>query len=286
LDAFGYTSSYGWALSVFGSADEKQLAFRLGLAVAVVWVAGVILLSINHNLIRILEGYGALNPARILKYWSMRVFDKLSAEHEKIEKQRVDGKIPPGLMGAHSRVRLRLGNEFPEQRRLLLPTRFGNVVRAFERYPQVIYSIDAITTWARLQALIPQAYAGLLDDAKAQLDFWVNLWFGFSVLALGALGLLAYSRQWSLTLVFMAALVVAVIAAKVGQTAAAQWGAFVKGAFDLYRGELCKQLGLEMPRSVESERQMWTRISQTFLFRRPEYADALTRFRPLKGEKK
>lgn len=284
LDLYKYSSIYSWGLGILGSADEKQLAFRLGLAVVIAWAAGVLLLSINHNLIRLLEGYGPFNPARLLKCWSSRAFDKLVAEDKAIEAKRVDGKIPPDLRGDHSRVRARLGNEFPEEKRLLLPTRFGNVIRAFERYPQVTYGIEAIHTWPRLQALIPESYTGLLEDAKAQLDFWVNLWFGFAVLAVGTLGFLAYSRQYSLGLVFAVAVVLAMAAAKVGQTAAAQWGVLVKGAFDLYRGELCKQIGLEMPRSVESERQMWTRVSQTFLFRRPEYAEKLTVFRPLRVE--
>jgi hypothetical protein len=285
-DAYLRTSIYRWALATLGSADEKQLAFRLGLAVAIAWVAGVVLLSINHTLIRLLEGYGLLNPARLLKWWSVSVFDGLTAEHDAIEAQRVDGRIPPQLAPAHSRVRLRLGNEFPEEGRLLLPTRFGNVIRAFERYPQVIYKIDAIHTWPRLQAFVPEAYAGLLDDAKAQLDFWVNVWFGLCVLAISAAALFICSGNCSLGFVFAAAVILAMAAAKGGQMAAAQWGELVKGAFDLYRGDLCKQLGLEMPRSIESERAMWTSVSQTFIFRRAEYADGLTHFRPLKGEEK
>lgn len=283
-DLYCFSSIYRWAFGILGSADEKQLAFRLGLAVAIIWAGGVVLLSINQTLIRLLEGYGVLNPAQLLKWRSLMVFDALTAEHDGLEKQRVNGRIPAKLAGAHSQARSRLGNEFPERREILLPTRFGNVIRAFERYPRLIYGIEGIQMWPRLQALIPADYAGLLDDAKTQLDFWVNLWFGFLLLALGAVGVLTYSRNWSVALVFAAAVLLAGLAAKVGQTAAGQWGMLVKGAFDLYRGELCKQLGLEMPRSIEIERQMWTRLSQTFRFRRPEYADRLTAFRPLRGE--
>jgi hypothetical protein len=285
LDAYANTRIYAWALQAIGSADEKQLAFQTGLALAIAWMGGIILLSINYNLIRILEGYGRFNPAYPLKYWSLKVFNDLSKEHNEIEAQRQDGKTPAHLRSAHSRVRYRLGNEFPETESLLLPTRFGNIFRAFERYPQVIYSIDAIHTWPRIQALIPKSYGALLNDAKAQLDFLVNLWFGFSLLAIGTATLFVYSRSFSLMFPFIAAIILAVFSAKLGQIAAAQWGVLVKGAFDLYRGDLCKQLGFNMPRSIKSERQMWTAVSQTFLYRRPEYADKSTRFRSLIGEK-
>jgi hypothetical protein len=284
LDFYGHSSVYSWALRLFGSADEKQLAFRLGLGLALAWVGGVVLLSINHSLIRTLEGYGRFNPARLLKRWSASKFDDLKKQHDDIEGKRKDGKVPSELRGAHSRLRSRLGNEFPEAERLLLPTRFGNVIRAFERYPQIIYNIDAIHTWPRLQALIPERYGAMLDDARAQLDFWVNLWFGFVLLTLEAIVLLIYSRQISLLVAVIAAIILAMLAAKVGQRAASQWGMLVKGAFDLYRGELCKQLGFEMPRSITVERQMWTVISQTFIFRRAEYADEFTCFRPLKAK--
>jgi hypothetical protein len=290
-DFFLHAGFHDHVVAFFAVNDEKVLAFRLGLSVAVAWVAGVVLLSINHNLIRLLEGYGRFNPARLLKSRSTAVFDRLTAEHAAIETQRVSGKIPQALVASHFLVRYRLGNEFPEQRRLLLPTRFGNVLRAFERYPQVIYSMDSIHIWPRLQALIPENYRSLLDDAKAQLDFWVNLWFSFLLLALGTLAIFIYARNYTLgptnyTLgaVSAAAVILAIGAAKLAQTAAAQWGMLVKGAFDLYRGELCKQLGLDMPQSLEDERQMWRRVSQTFLLRRAEYADDLTRFRPRKNE--
>jgi len=286
LDMNASTGTYAWVLKTIGSADEKQLAFLVGLAVAIVWVVGITLISINYNLIRLLEGYGWCNPAHLLKSRSLKVFNDLNEEHNKIEAQRQDGEIPPKLMSAHSRVRYRLGNEFPEKESLLLPTRFGNIVRAFERYPQLIYCIDAIQTWPRLQALVPENYGALLDDAKAQLDFLVNLWFGFSLLAVGSAALFLHSHNFSLVVPFVGAIALAVAVAKIGQIAAAQWGVLVKGAFDLYRGDLCKQLGFKMPRSIESERQMWTAISQTFIFRRPEYADRLTPFRSVTEEEK
>lgn len=283
LDLSGLTTLYASAYEQFGSADEKQLAFRLGLLLAAIWIFGVVLLAINYNLIRILEGYGAANPARLWKSWSLSIFRDLNARHDAIEAQRVDGRIPANLQGEHGILRRRLGDEFPERESLVLPTRFGNVVRAFERYPQLIYRIEAISAWPRLQAVIPEGYMELLDEAKAQLDLWVNLWFGSLLVGLTALGLLLWTGQCEMAWATLAGVLLAIIVARVAQRPAGHWGILVKGAFDLYRGELCKQLGFEMPRSIAFERSMWTAVSQAFLYRRGEYADNFTRYRPLEG---
>ena len=283
LDVSALTSVFAAGYKLLGSADEKQLVFRLGLLLAIIWLVGVVLLAINYKLIRILEGYGAANPARLWRGWSSGIFLDLTARHEAIETQRVDGRVPEPLQAEHRLLRRRLGNEFPEAESLVLPTRFGNVVRAFERYPQVIYGIEAINTWPRLQAVIPAGYLTLLDEAKAQLDLWVNLWFGGLLVAAVALAALIWSGTCAAIFAILAALVLAVASAKVAQDAAGQWGALVKGAFDLYRGELCKQLGFEMPRSITVERSMWTAAGQAFLYRRRDYADNFTRYRPLEG---
>ena len=283
LDFSELTTVYAAGYTLFGSADEKQLAFRLGLMLAITWVFGIVLLAINYNLIRLLEGYGAVNPARLWKAWSISIFRDLTKRHGEIEAKRVDGKVPAELQAEHGRLRLRLGNDFPERESLVLPTRFGNVVRAFERYPQLIYGIDAISAWPRLQALIPEGYMNLLDESKSQLDLWINLWFGSLLAAATALAMFAYSGECILILPATGAVVVALLCAKVAQRAGAHWGVLVKGAFDLYRGELCKQLGFEMPRSIAVERSMWRVVSQAFLYRRGEYADSFTQYRPLKG---
>ena len=188
---------------------------------------------------------------------------------------------------------MRLSNEFPESRHLILSTRFGNIVRAFERYPQVIYNIDAIRSWTRLQAVLPDGYKASLEAAKAVLDFFVNLWFGATLIATIAFyGIIFIAVVGSQSGSMRAAVVTAVcgilsaiLAAKYAQGAAAQWGELVKGAFDLYRGDLCRQLGFELPRSIERERQMWAPICRTMIYRQARYADQFTVFRPLADRK-
>jgi hypothetical protein len=286
-DLSGTMSLLSFLKKAFIEADEKKLAIHLSITLILVWAFATFLMVINFKLIRALEGYGILNPARLLKWRSLHIFDKLNARINWISAQKKP--LSEDHLTERRRLRMRLGNEFPEARHLVLPTRFGNIVRAFERYPQVIYNIDAIRSWTRLQAVLPDGYKGSLEAAKAILDFFVNLWFGATLIATIALLRVAFAAKVGLEARSMLALIAiaifgilsAIFAAKSAQSAAAQWGELVKGAFDLYRGDLCRQLGFELPRSIERERQMWAPICRTMIYRQARYAEQFTIFRPL-----
>jgi len=289
LQALDYVQFGTILKSTFLEADEKVGAVRVALGVALIWVFGVILLAVNFQLIRTLEGYGRFNPARLWKWYSLSLFDKTTRRLTELSQRARVANLSPAEGSEQRALTRHLAEEFPERRELILPTRFGNIIRAFERYPQVIYNIEPIRLWMRLQAVIPQDYRNLLDDAKAMLDFYVNLWCGTILVALSVLAALVracYCLVPSVSIagsvfVIIVALIGATGAAKLAQSAAFGWGELVKGAFDLYRGELCKQLGFEMPRSIEREREMWTPICQAMLYRSPAVARQFTIFRPL-----
>lgn len=287
LHAVGYIQVDMVLKKTVVDADEKVLAIRLGLGVAILWVLALVLLVINFPLIRILEGYGRINPARLWEWWPHYLFDTMAPRLGALDQKRKTGPANEAEDSERRTLRERLAVELPERKDLILPTRFGNVVRAFERYPQIIYGIEPIRTWMRLQAVIPQDYGQMLDDAKTMLDFYVNLWFGAILVAAIVFGGLLHDCYLTLSSPYAAAsgvtiviaLMTAVGSAKQAQGTAAQWGELVKGAFDLYRGELCKQLGLEMPASIDQERKMWEAMGQTMLYRQADYANKLTEFR-------
>jgi len=52
-------------------------------------------------------------------------------------------------------------------------------------------------------------------------------------------------------------------------SAASAWGAKVKGAFDLYRNDLLKQLGYDrLPSTLKEEKNLWDLISLRMILRR------------------
>jgi hypothetical protein len=248
-----------------------------------VWLFAVALMALNYSIIRILEGYGKLNPFHLIGCRLRSEFRKLkSAEasaREEIAALAAVQKSDPALSKEFADVLLRLANDFPDDEGWLLPTRFGNTIRAFEVYPRVIYGPDGIPGWDRLVAVIPKDFREEINDAKSLVDFWLNLWFGAIVVILVYPGLAyrdhALSRPW----IPVAALVFAVFAAAAARMLARNWGALIKSAFDVYRADLRDKFKLKAPRSVPQERAMWQLLSQVMVFRSKDAADRLTQYR-------
>jgi hypothetical protein len=172
---------------------------------------------------------------------------------------------------------------FPRYPRDLLPFLFGNAVRAFETYPQEMYGFEATCGWSRLLAVVPKDYRELLDSAKAEVDYLVNVWFLSIVLAVEYLGLSGLRMEyvglgWRMEAqtfywAALGALVLAsvCISALCSVGAAVRWGELVKGAFDTYLPSLHEQLGLPRPATREEEAEQWTQFSYGFLFRDPKW---------------
>lgn len=78
------------------------------------------------------------------------------------------------LADEHSRIGRELYAGFPLPPGRVLPTRLGNVIRAFESYPEHQYRISAIPMWPRLVAVIDKDYASALADQRASFDFMLN----------------------------------------------------------------------------------------------------------------
>jgi hypothetical protein len=162
-------------------------------------------------------------------------------------------------------TRLR-AEQFPTRRESLLPTAFGNAIRAFETYPYKMYGIEGTRGWTRLLAVIPKDYRELIDDGKAQMDFWVNLW------AVSVLYILTYCLYgvlvgpWELLWTTIPALVLAFLASSAAKRAAIGWGSSVKASFDIFLPDLRAKLELPFPTDIRNEREQWNRFSKAFLY--------------------
>lgn len=183
----------------------------------------------------------------------------------------------------------RLVTIFPRDAEAVLPTGLGNVIRSFEHYPQRQYKMASITLWPRLVAKIDKDYAVAIDDAKTSFDFFINCSVLSAILALMILfvGLIyptsfvsaRLSIPWIFEIVFFVVLAYVAYLLSIGRASA--WGDMVKGAFDLYRWDLLKQLGYKVvPSTMEEERNLWAAISRQLIYgdlpktRLPEYDKA------------
>lgn len=164
-----------------------------------------------------------------------------------------------------------LNKDYPERAGLVLPTRLGNVIRSFERYPAWQYDIESIEVWPRLRGVIEKDYASAIDEALGSLSFLLNL----SLLS-GSLGMLILGAgvwnppdRFLLRVLLPAAIAggLSYFLYLVAIPQANRWGVLFKGAFDLYRWDLLKKMGYrQMPKERKEERRLWRAISfQTML---------------------
>jgi hypothetical protein len=288
--AFGYYDRMATLLIKSDSAKSYSEWLGAAISIFILWVGGVALMALNRPIIRFFEGYSKYNPLRLLLLPSKkRSFARLTAA---IAELRKEGRVLATATGTSwSASRRELYNnlmseqvQYPDREDFVLPTRFGNVLRAFEVYSRVIYGLEAIQGWPRLVSVIPVDFRETIDDAKAQLDFWVNLWVGGLVVALFYGVLFAAKGLVPQPWIPAVALLIAFFAANGARAAAGQWGALVMSAFDLFRGDLCKKLGLKMPSTITKEREMWQLMSQVMTYRSQEAADRLSHFRDTAGE--
>jgi hypothetical protein len=279
--AAGILAVYGDFDAIQGFVQEDK---TLGSTVALagIWLLSIVLMALNNGLIRLLEGYGRANPFRVVGKLQRRRYDALTREVRDIEatlRAAPDLAATERMTARRAVILRRLAVEFPDAAEHLLPTRLGNIIRAFEVYPRVIYRLEGIQGWSRLVGIIPAEYQAAVDEAKAQMDFWLNLFVGGMLLIL-----LHFAWAWRhgffgpcwIPLVCLAVSLTAYILI---HGAAIAWGSLVTSAFDLYRGELCKKLGFTMPLTIEHERVMWTAVSQVAVYRSAEVAESFNPFR-------
>lgn len=235
--------------------DHAALAAILGPLLLGLWA--ISLLAINPVILRVKEGY----PYRHLPWATLRQRKRYKWLREEIRRIKRDTGPSP-LLG---RLQTRLATHFPADESLILPTPFGNAVRAFEAYPVQMYGFEATRGWTRLLAVVPADYRDLIEGAKAEVDFLVNLW-ALSWLFLAEYAAFAVGARRFESLLFPIGAITSIwLSSYWSLGAAVRWGEMVKAAFDVFLPELRKRLGLRQPRTRNEERKMWDSFSQAFL---------------------
>ena len=179
-----------------------------------------------------------------------------------------------------------LAQRYPDEESFVLPTAFGNALRAFEVYPRVMYGFESIDGWSRILAVLPKEFRELIDDAKAQVDWWVNLAVLSFILLVGYWA--AFLSKWSSTLAWYSIVLNAVLPLALfaflnwfffwrATSAVIGWGDYVKAAFDIYRFTLLESMNIDAPKSRATEKDLWTNFSQAILFRLPRLLPDLKR---------
>jgi hypothetical protein len=238
-------------------------------------LGGVMLLVLNYEIYRILEGYGQYNPMKLLGGIEKRRFKnhvkQVEALNQKLRAYRSAGEdFPPELRSKRNVLMWRMAERFPSKESELLPTAMGNTIKAFEEYSRIMYGLDIIAGWSRLNAVIPKDYREMIDTAKAVTDFWLNLWLLGILIVVEYFGLVIHAGSWKIIWFPPAAILVAWIAKSRARAAAVDWGDLIKASVDSFIVELRKKLDFPAPADTDEERRLWQDFSRAMLYKDPK----------------
>jgi hypothetical protein len=220
---------------------------------------GLLLLGVEFPIIRLFEGYPLLRvrwlgPLVSLLVWGQaRAFDRLVKRKELARQGAPAAELDSGLAAWHA-----LDWRFPYRRDRLLPSRFGNAIRASEDYAEQRWGLDAIAAWPRVEPLLSEQEQSLHADAKTDVAFFLN-----SVLLSVALGVvLIVDEIWHSPLdgsfawlLYVIPFTVAYVAYRFAVGAGMRWGTEKRASIDLHRLEVYERLGVREPTGFADERK-------------------------------
>jgi hypothetical protein len=266
-----------------------QTILDLTLAVFTAWMISILLMIVNREIYRVLEGYGKYNPLRALGSRSRAAYKSKRGRLKKLNDQYYQPQFTQDLADERMNLMIELAQRYPYREDLVLPTAFGNTVRAFETYPNAMYGFEGIDGWARILTVVPKEYRELIDDVKSQVDWWVNLGALSFFFLLEFWICILYKWKLSLPWEYHVLNLLVPIGIFTGLnyffmwravSSAIGWGDFVKSAFDAYRFDLLERLDIDIPRTRAEEKTTWLKYSQAILYRKASSLPELKRTNP------
>jgi hypothetical protein len=251
-----------------------------------------LLLVLNDPLYRFLEGYPPF-PGWLAEWLKKRKRRRLQSWSREIrtlhdEWAEQGSAFPAAKRDQYQRLRRDFVKSMPPLERYILPTRFGNAIRAFEVYPGEIYGADGVVIWLRLTSVISKTFGEQIQDIRSQIDFLVNCWFFSVIVALLGAARAIFSANWHNLdlhttdgdLAFISSIdkfwlfwaaggaIAAYLFYLVAVNRVPAWGGLVMSAFDCYLPALAEQLGFELPTTEAERRSFWETFSQQLIYRR------------------
>lgn len=266
----------------FETVTNSEFSVILAIAISLVSFVAAALSSLNYAIYRFFEGYGSFNPLSFRRVHHQMHFEQhvMQAHREQnaIEQARRKGRSSPPS-SEHSQRLVTATKDYPDQEKYLQPTRFGNRYRAFEIYSRVVYGLDAVPAWPRLQYVLPKDAIKIVADSKSAVDFALNISIVASILSGTSLGFSLVERSFYLLMLSGIFFAMSYMAYRVACSAVLTYGDNIKSCFDLFRQRLAVQLQLRIPDLLEEERRMWDIVSRMMSYRSSERCSELGEFR-------
>jgi hypothetical protein len=285
---------YGLTYLTLWMTSTSDPLVGTAIAVVIAWFSAILLAALNRQVYQLMEGYGHRNPfscwSRIRKEPQKQHFNTLTGEITGLlnkYKEHPD-EFDQSCRDRLDDLRLKLAERFPDDVNFVLPTAFGNVIRAFEVYSRVMYGFEAIEGWNRLKTIIPDNYLQLIDAAKAETDLWMNIWLLSLIFIVEYVVFAGIARHvvshFPILWVVPVALGIAWLACNWATHAAIEWGDLVKSSFDVYLSQLRSALGFKGEYTREQQNTFWDEFSRAIRYRLPERMDELYKIESMPKE--
>lgn len=179
-------------------------------AAVVILVASLVLAILSqllsNQIIRLFEGY-YFPTFFLFARWKKRELQEFDWIHKRVAELEDLADWTPKQEDEYEELRTKIARRFPDLERLVLPTRFGNVTRAAEYYPDKVYNMDAIAMWPRLMTVIDKGDLEILDTQRSSVDLFLNLTIWFFVVSIEILLVAIASLDISLSVIIITLLI-------------------------------------------------------------------------------
>jgi len=228
-----------------------------------VFVFGILLQSINREIFRLSEGYWWRPFAEKVSYFEKKRFQKLNGEIKRLKDEKELCRLSSTAFAyrlQYNKLSEEMAFGFPREEQIL-PTSFGNIVRAYEDYPRRVYGFESINGWSRIQILFSKQTNEVMSRARSRLDMWLNLSFVTALLML-EIAIVDWKRNLHLPAwLFFLCLLFIFLAYIRARGAAKGYGERVKATFDIYLPQLAKKLGFELSDDISKNMEFWKAFS-------------------------
>ncbi len=275
------------------SADVKNLLGSefnpLGesglLLVLLTVILGFTLTSLSTFIYKVFEGYVLIWRLPFLKQAQIKKSRQLRKVHDRLEKKiarlergtftrRVEQKVEE-LRATRTALLAKYDLYYPPTEDEILPTKFGNILKASETYATARYRIDSVPMWPRLIQVMPPPYYAKVDEASNQVSFLMNCTILAACYAVMTMGVSVYfavplisqpitnypPEVWIYLGLFLFAVTVSIVFLRASELVVLEYGYLIRSSFDLFRRPLLRQLDLTPPLTLAAEQSLWQQLS-------------------------
>ena len=268
--------------------EDKQAFTPLQQAVHSCDIATALIVSFLVLVLSILIAYSALPIYQVLEGYSIPSFIRRPLLRRQ---QRAFARVQAGrrrfVLGLATDVTADDFGRFPRDMEYVRATRLGNALTAMEHWGRDRYSLDSQTMWSELYGVSTDQIRRDVEEGRSPVDFFVSVIANMCALILACIACLAFVPQTRVraSVIIVIALFVIPTSYRLALRNVIDWTQSVKAMVNIGRLNLAEALSLEMPATLEKEREMWSAHYWTVELNQDDYLPSYNSFRRGRGSR-